>query len=190
MPGCEAPIPDEMLLDYWTGDGAADHTDGIEAHLFECGDCAARLEHMASIGMGLAALVRRGHVSGVVSRTLVNRMQRDGLHVRLYSVSPGETLPCAVFPGDDLVVASLRADFSGVHAATLSVTGPGNSPLSEFDEIPVSRSAGEVLWALPGAVVHQMPSTRLKLTLTSRGTERAVLGEYVLEHLASDPPDR
>jgi hypothetical protein len=190
MPGCEAPIPGETLLDYWAGDGPADQTARIEAHLFECGDCAARLERLASIGMGLAALVRRGHVSGIVSRTLVNRMRRDGLRVRVYSVSPGETMPCAVFPGDDLVVAALRADFSGVDAATLSVTGPGNSLMSELDEIPVSQPEGEVLWALSGAAVRQMPSTRLQLTLTSQGTERAVLGEYVLEHVASDPQAR
>lgn len=187
MPGCEAPISEATLLDYWAGDGAADQTARVEAHVFECGDCTARLERLASLGAGLAEVVRLGRVSGIVSRTLVNRMQRDGLRVRLYAVSPGETMPCAVFPADDLVVAALRADFSGVDGAMLSVRGPDNSTMSEFDDIPVSTSEGDVLWALPGAVAQQFPSMRLQLTLTSTGTERAVLGEYVLEHLAADP---
>jgi hypothetical protein len=183
---CATPISDETLLEYWAGELASDEADRIEAHLFACGDCAKRLEAVASIGTGLASLVRRGRVSGIVSRALVNRMQRDGVYVRQYALASGETVPCTVFPGDDLVVASLRADFSGVQAVTLSVTGPDSSPMSELDDVPVSRSEGEVLWALPGAVVRQMPSTRLQLTLTSTGAMPAVLGEYVLEHTAAD----
>jgi hypothetical protein len=97
-----------------------DEMDRVEEHLFACGECSARLHRLAAFGPGLATLVRQGRVSGIVSRALLNRMQRDGIHVRMYSLVPGETVPCAVFPGDDLVVAALRADFSGVDAVTLS----------------------------------------------------------------------
>ena len=106
----------------------------------------------------------------------------------MYSLVPGETVPCAVFPGDDLVVAALRADFSGVEAVTLSVTGPGDSPGGEIDEVPVSGPDGEVLWATPAAVVRQMPSMRLQLTLASASAPRAELGRYVLDHSASTSP--
>jgi hypothetical protein len=189
MPRCQAPIPDGTLLDYWTRDLAdGDETDRVEEHLFACGDCSARLHRLAAVGTGLATLVRQGHVSGIVSRALLNRMQRDGIHVRMYSLVPGETVPCAVFPGDDLVVAALRADFSGVDAVTLSVTGLGDSPSGEIDDVPVSGRDGEVLWATPAAVVRQMPSRRLQLTLASAGATRAELGRYVLDHSASTPP--
>ncbi len=137
---------------------------------------------------GLATLVRQGRISGIVSRALLNRMQRDGIRVRMYSLAPGETVPCAVFPGDDLVVAALRGNFSGVDAVTLSVIGPGNSPGGQIDDVPVSRPDGEVLWATPAAVVRQMPSMRLQLTLASAGSPRAELGTYVLDHSASIPP--
>jgi hypothetical protein len=50
------------------------------------------------------------------------------------------------------------------------------------------RPDGEVLWATPAAVVRQMPSMRLQLTLASAGATRAELGRYVLEHSASTPP--
>src|SRR5580765_3047511 len=133
MPGCQAPIPDATLLDYRARDLAdGDETDRVEEHLFACADCSARLQQLAALGTGLAARVRQGRVSGMVSRALLNRMQRDGSHVRMYSLVPGETVPCAVFPGDDLVVAALRADFSGVDAVTLSVTGPADSPSAEI----------------------------------------------------------
>ncbi len=189
MPSCNAPIPDETLLDYWARDAAdGDETDRVEEHLFACGDCSARLHDMASLGAGLAALAHQGRVTGIVSRTLLNRMQRDGVHVRLYSVVSGETVPCAVFPADDLVVAAMRADFSAADAVTLSVMGPGDSPIGEVDDVPVSRSDSELLWVLPAAVVRQMPSMRLRITLAAVGATGAVLGTYVLDHSASTPP--
>jgi len=186
---CEAPIPEGTLLDYW----ARDLTDGVESarieeHLFACGDCSARLHDLTALGSGLVALVRQGRVSGIVSRALLNRMQRDGIHVRMYSLAPGETVPCAVFPGDDLVVAALRADFSGVDAVTLSVTGPVHAPNGEINDVPVSRPDAEVLWATPAAVVRRMPSMRLQLTLASAGVAPAELGKYVLDHSASTSP--
>ena len=189
MPRCQAPISEGTLLDYWARDLAdGDETDRVEEHLFTCGDCSARLHRLAALGPGLATLVRQGRVSGIVSRALLNRMQRDGIHVRMYSLVPGEIVPCAVFPGDDLVVAALRADFSGVDAVTLSVTGPGDSPSGEIDDVPVAGPDAEVLWATPAAVVRQMPSMRLQLTLASAGATRAELGRYVLDHSASAPP--
>ena len=188
MPSCHAPIPDETLLDYWARDLAdGDETDQVEEHLFACGDCSARLHDMASLGAGLAALARQGRVTGIVSRTLLNRMQRDGVHVRLYSVASGETVPCAVFPADDLVVAALRADFSAADTVTLSVVGPGDSPIGEVDDVPVSGLDSELLWVLPAAVVRQMPSMKLRLTLASVGASRAVLVTYVLDHSESPP---
>ena len=189
MARCQAPIPDGTLLDYWARDlPDGDETDRVEEHLFACGDCSARLHRLAALGPGLATLVRQGRVSGIVSRALLNRMQRDGIHVRMYSLAPGETVPCAVFPGDDLVVAALRADFSGVEAVTLSVTGPADALSGEIDDVPVSRPDAEVLWATPAAVVRQMPSMQLQLTLASAGATRAELGRYVLDHSASTPP--
>jgi hypothetical protein len=177
---CQAPISDGALLDYWTHELAdGDETDRVEEHLFACGDCSARLERLSALGTGLAALVREGRVGGIVSRALLNRMQRDGLHIRMYSLEPGETVPCAVFPGDDLVVTVLRADFSDVEAVTLSVTGPGDSPFSQVDNVPVSGTNREVLWATPAARVREMPS---QLTLASAGAAHAELGRYVLEH--------
>jgi hypothetical protein len=185
---CQPRFP-TPLLDYWARDLLdGDERNRVEEHLFACGDCWTRLHQMAALGTGLATLVRQGRVSGIVSRAILNRLQRDGVHVRMFSLMPGETVPCAVFPGDDLIVAALRADFSGMDTVTLSVTGPGGSPFGRYDDVPVSESGGEVLWANPAALVNQMPSMRLELTLTSAGTSRTELGRYVLEHSARTPP--
>ena len=183
---CRAPISDAILLDYWARDlSDGGETDGVEDHLFACSECTARLQGLAELGTGLATLVRLGRVSGIVSRALLNRMQRDGVHVRMYSLAPGETVPCAVFPGDDLIVTALRADFTSVETVSLSVTGSGDSPFRQYDSVPAPPPAGEILWATPAAVVREMPSMRLQLTLASVGATRAELGRYVLEHTAS-----
>lgn len=189
MAACQTPIPDATLVDYWACDLADDGAAGrVEEHLFACVDCSRRLDSLATFASGLATLVRRGRISGIVSRALLNRMQRDGLHVRMYSLEPGETVPCAVFPGDDLVVAALRADFSGVEAVTLTVTAPEESASGEIDDVPVSGPDGEVLWATPAAAVRQMPSMQLRLTLASAGAAPVELGLYVLDHSAFPLP--
>ncbi len=183
-PQCPAPVSDEDLLDYWADAIAVTDAERLEEHLFSCGDCSARLEAMASLGTGLAVLVRRGRVSGIVSRSLLNRMQRDGVQVRQYVMSPGERVPCAAFPGDDLLVVSLRADFSALETVTLSVTGPEDAVNCHLPDVPVSRTAGEILWATPGDTVRRMPSARVRLTLTSDAPDAAVLAEYELDHTA------
>jgi hypothetical protein len=54
--------------------------------------------------------------------------------------------------------------------------------------VPVSGAQGELLWANPAALLNQMPSMRLQLTLTSSGAAPVELGRYVLEHSAATPP--
>ena len=92
---CQAPVSEDDLLDYWTRAIDELEAERVEEHLFSCGDCAARLETLVSIGGGLRMLVKQGRVAGVISRSLLNRMQRDGVHVRMYSLLPGERVPCA-----------------------------------------------------------------------------------------------
>jgi len=79
---------------------------------------------------------------------------------------------------------------SGVNAVTLSMTGPEDSVSGEIDDVPVSGPDAEILWATPAAVVRQMPSMRLQLTLVSAGAPRAELGGYMLDHSASTPAAR
>ena len=178
---CASPIADERLIDYWTGDLPAADGAGLEEHLFSCASCTARLEEVASVAGGVAALARQGRISGIISRALLNRLQRDGVRVRQFTLDPGETVPCAAFPGDDVVVTSLRANLAGVRAVSLRVTGPGDTLFGALDDVPVSDAATGVLWATPAAFVRSMPSQQLRLTLRAAGGD-AVLGEYILEH--------
>jgi len=180
---CEDPLSDDELLDYWTHASTDAGTERVEAHLFACAACSARLETMAALGAGLSALVRRGRIAGIVSRSLLNKIQRDGVRVRLFTLSPGERVPCAAFPDDELLVVSLRADFAGANAVTLAVAGPDEA-VAEIADIPVGRGDGELLWASAGDAIRRMPTSRLRLTLRSVAPGAAVLGEYELDHTA------
>lgn len=183
-PRCDAPVTDDELLDYWTGAMEVAAAERLEEHLFSCASCAARLEAMVSLGARLTALVRRGRVSGVVSRALFNRLQRDGVHVRVYSLLPGERVPCAAFPDDDLLILSLRADFSGTDAVGVSLKGPDDALLEEVADVPVARDDRELLWASRADVIRQLPSTRVRITVRSQAPGAPVLGEYELDHTA------
>jgi hypothetical protein len=183
--GCATPIADERLADYWANDLPDVEVSEIEAHLFSCAGCSGRLEAAASVAGGVVALARQGRISGIISRALLNRLQRDGVRIRQYTLHPGETVPCAAFPDDDVIVTAMNADLTGRRTVSLTVTGPGGMPLGTLEDVPVSRSSGGVLWANPGALVRSMPSQQLRLTLRSGdGTE--VIAEYVLDHSHDD----
>ena len=78
------------------------------------------------------------------------RLQRDGgARVRMFWLAPAETVPCAVFPGDDVIVTALPADSSGVDTVTLLVTGPDDSPFGRLDDVPLAGARGELPWANP-----------------------------------------
>lgn len=178
---CASPIADDRLIDYWAGDLPAADGDALEEHLFACVECSVRLEAIASVTGGLAALARQGRISGIISRAMLNKLQRDGVRVRQFTLDPGETVPCAAYPGDDVVVTWLNANLAGVRSVSLRVTGPDDRVFGVLDDVAVPAAATSVLWATPGAFVRSMPSTQLHLTLRSADGD-AFLGEYVLEH--------
>jgi hypothetical protein len=178
---CLNPIADETAVDYWSGGLPAEQSEAVEEHVFSCATCAARLEAVVSMADGVASLARQGRVSGIIARATLNQLQRDGVRVRIYAVAPGDVVPCAVFPDDDLVVTSIRGDFAGLEAVTLSVSG--STPMSGLvlEDVPVSATEGELLWATPGALIRQMPTSTVTLTVTAGGRR---IGEYVLDHTA------
>ncbi len=183
-PPCPTPIPNETMVDYWSGGLSASESEALEEHVFGCAACAARLGEVAALAAGITSLARRGHLSGLISRATLNQLQHDGVRVRIYSLMPGDVVPCAVFPDDDLVVTSLRGDFAGVDAVTLSVTAAAPLAGVVLQDVPVSAAEGELLWATPGALIRQMPTSRVTLTVTAGHDGGRSIGAYVLDHTA------
>jgi hypothetical protein len=113
---------------------------------------------------GVAALARQGRISGIISRALLNRLQRDGVRVRQFTLDPGETVPCAAYQATTWWLPPERQP-GRRRRVSLRVTGPNDALFGRIDDIPVPRQPPVVLWATPGAFVRSMPSMQLRLTI-------------------------
>ena len=171
------------LVAYWAGDIDAGQTERIEAHIFDCAECAERLANVEAMSRGIAAAVRGAHFHGLITDSILNRLSREGMRIRTYTLEPGKTIPCAVWADDDLLVSRIRADFTGFDRVTLVQTLETGVELSRASEIPVPPGPGEIINAVSAERVRQLPSTRLRMVLsgTSGGREQ-IIGEYGLEH--------
>jgi len=171
------------LLDYWVGDLDRAGAERVEAHVFECAECADRLADIATIAAAVAEAVRGARVQSVITDAVLNKLSRDGLRIRMYTHQPGRLTPCAVWPEDDLIVSRLRGDFSGYDEVTLVLKTDEGPEVSRNTDIPLISGTHEILTATSAAHLRQLPSIRLKLIVSGkRGDTEQVIAEYGLEH--------
>jgi anti-sigma factor RsiW len=179
--GCEQfSIAD--LGDYLAGDVPEAESAAIEAHLFTCAACAARAAELDALVRGVKAAVRSGEVDGFITDAILNRLSRDGVRVRSFTLSPGAVVPCAVWEGDELMALRLRGDFGEASEVTL-VQRQAGAEVGRTTTALVPGARGQVIFATPASLVRQLPEVELHLELTSavNGEER-VVGRYTLAH--------
>src|SRR5204862_4115779 len=82
----------------------------LEEHLFSCADCGPRAAEFDLIVRGIRPAVLSAEVGGFLTDAVLNRLARDGVRVRAFSVSPGAVVPCAVWEGDELMVVRMSGD--------------------------------------------------------------------------------
>ena len=178
--GC---LSDEIVFDYWTSDADASTRARVEAHMFDCAACAARIGDADAFVRALRALVRQGRIRSFVTDETLNRLAHDGARMRGYTVDAGATLHCAVWEEDEVVVTRLRADLSEVTAVDVTMRLDGGEVLERTRDVPVAVGARDLVMMLPASVVRQMPMAPVRLTLTDPAdTERRVIAEYVFDH--------
>lgn len=169
------------LLDWWLGDLAAAESDAFEEHLFACEHCRPAAQELSGIETGLRDIVRMGGIGFVPSASVLERLQRDGVRMRAYRLTPGDTVPCTVAADDELVVTRLAADLAGVDEVDVSMTG--GAIAIHLSGVPVERSRGEVVFASAGDDIRRLPKCVLHVRLTARTPAGPrVLGDYTLDH--------
>ena len=180
-PGCQR-LSFQDLDDYLAGDGTEAETASIDEHLFTCAACAARAAELEALVRGVKAAVRSGEVDGFITDTILNRLSREGVRVRSYTLTPGAVVPCAVWEGDELMALRLRADFGDATDVTL-VQRQGGTEVRRISTPLAADVHGEVIVATSASLVRDLPVVELDLVLTARlgGVERTV-GEYRLLH--------
>jgi hypothetical protein len=168
------------LADYWTSDTAPGDTEQIETHVFECERCAKMLAEADRLREGITDLARSGHIQAFVTDAVLNRLARDGVRVRYYALNPGESVRCAVWSDDDVLVTRLRGDFAGVESVDAEMRLDSGEQWGNTTDIPVPQGATELVMALPAALVRTAPQMPMRLTLRAR--DERVLAEYIFNH--------
>ncbi len=192
MTNTSAPCPSfGELADYWTSDITPGDADRIEAHIFACERCARMLADAGRLRDGIGALARAGSTQAFVNDAVLNRLARDGVRVRSYALGPGETVRCAAWADDDVIVARLRADFSGVESVDAEMRFDTGEEWAQATDVPVRMGETELVLALPAAVVRSAPTGPMRLTLrrSARASGERILAEYVFQHEGTLQPN-
>jgi anti-sigma factor RsiW len=170
------------LTDYAAGELSAADAMAIEAHLFACADCAARVAEFDALVRAIPPAVRSAEVGGFVTDEVLNRLARDGVHVRTFVLSSGAIVPCAVWDDDEVMALRLRGNFGGASEVTMSQRVGGNEVLRSTGPV-IASSPGEMIYTLPAAWVRQLPVVNVEVFLTTReGNEERTIGTYTLVH--------
>lgn len=169
------------LIDYAAGDLTDADAATLEAHLFACDQCSAAAAEFDALVGAIGPAVRSAEVGGIVTDAVLNRLAREGVRMRSFTLSPGAIVPCAVWDDDELMVLRLRGDFgSGDYTLARRVAGDEVSRTT-FHLSDVAH--GEILYAEPAAGLRQLPVVEVELLLTAHegGPERPI-GRYTLVH--------
>jgi hypothetical protein len=172
------------LADYWAPETSPSELERIETHVFECGECAARLNDAELLRRRLGETVLAGAFQAFITDSILNTLAHDGVRVRTYSVAPGEAIQCAVWAEDEVVVTRLRGDFTGVNAVSAVMRLDNGQELDRVIDAPVRDGSQEVLMAFSAAGLRRIPRIPMRLTLT-RGPsvdDADVFAEYVFDH--------
>lgn len=164
-PGCER-IAFADLTDYAAGELSEAVASAIEEHLFACGDCGARAAEFEMLVRTIRTTVQSAEVGGFVTDGLLNRLAREGVRVRTYSLSPGAIVPCAVWDDDELMALRLHADFGGASEFTMSQRVAGTEVIRATSAV-IASSPGEMIYLLPAAWVRQLPVVEVEVVLTA-----------------------
>jgi hypothetical protein len=158
----------------------------VEAHLFECDECTRTATFLLEAAARVPELVRQGHVHHVTTMALVRRMREDGLEIRHYEVSPGETVACSASVSQAYGTTRLEADLTGIESLTLEVKLEDGTVLDRVEDVPFDAREGAVLLAYTGDEIRSFPTMVLCMRLEAvDGAGRArELASYRLSHTA------
>ena len=140
------PIDVAVLADYWLAALSPSDEEVVEQHLLECDACGSRLREIIALADGIRRLARTGSLRMIVSDAFVSRAADEGLQVREYSSAPGGSVYCTVTADDDLLIARLTGDVSGVARLDLAFCDAQGVEQRRLPDIPVRAGAPSVLY--------------------------------------------
>jgi hypothetical protein len=186
---CQAPVDPAVLADYWLALLPAAEEETVEAHLFECDVCGDRLRGIIDMAEALRALARSGALRVIVGEDFIRRAEETGRRVRQYDFVPGQTVLCTIAADDDLLVARLAVDLSGVERVDLSFRDPQGVERGRMNDIPLRADAGHVIFQESATFAKAAPSSSMVARLLAVGADggERLLGEYFFQHTRTIP---
>jgi len=171
------------LADYWTSDIPDAEIERIETHVFECAGCAQLLADAEQLTAAIRGIAQDGHFQAFVTDGLLNQLARDDVRVRTYALDPGETIRCSAWADDEVLVARLRGNFSGVTAVDAEMRLDSGEQFGHSVDVPVREGTTELVLALPATMVRSVPVGLMRLTLRASGAPGTnVIAEYLFDH--------
>lgn len=184
---CTNPLGLEDLLAYRFGELEGASLEALEAHYFACENCTDRLVKIFNLGKQIAILVRRGAVSAAVTDEFVATVQSEGLTLRTYSLSPGDSVACTAAPDDDFVVVRLLfplqlGEVVDLHSQVIFAD-------AEKSETQITRSVfadhqtSQVVFVFAASEIRSIAKSQwsMKAHVTSGNAERTV-GPFIMNH--------
>jgi hypothetical protein len=152
--------------------------------LFICAACAARLADAECLRQRIGDIARAGSFQAAITDAMLNQLSRDGVRIRTYTVEPGESIQCALWADDEMMITRLRGDFTGVSSVNAVMHLANGAELDRVVDVPVRDGSHELLLAMSAEQIRRVPDARIHITLT-RGADphgSDVLGEYMFDH--------
>jgi hypothetical protein len=158
----------------------------VEEHLFVCGSCNRTARILLELRDAIPVVARTGRVRLALTRALLQRIDEDGLPVRRYDISPGDTVPCAADAEQVYSITRTRADLEGVSRVDVELLAPGGFLIDRLEDVPFDARLGAVVFAERGDSVRAWPTMTFHIRLIGHdasGTRE--LGVYGMSHSAS-----
>ncbi len=173
------------LLDYYLG-GAPEDESGVEEHLFACARCGEVLDDIHRLGTSIVALVRAGEVSSGATTALLNRMSRDRLNVRQYTIAPGQTVACTVTAADDFMAGRFVLPAGDFERLDMRVVDSNGQELMRVNDIVVDVQNHHAVVFFPARPVLEEESalTHYVLVVPDGSGERE-LSRYSMDHTSA-----
>ena len=186
---CGHPIDAAILADYWLAALPSSEEESVEDHLFDCGECGARLAEVIALAEGVRALVREANLLMTLSDEFVKRSAARGLRIRQYAPPAGGSVQCTVTVDDDMLIGRLAADLAGQRRVDLALCNQDGVEYARLADVPFGPGISDVIFQQPIHFAKGAPSQTMIARLLGKdksGAER-LIGEYTFIHTRTIP---
>jgi hypothetical protein len=185
---CSHPIDAAALADYWLAALAKPEEEAVEEHLLACDECGTRLREVVALAEGVRNLASEGSLRMVVSDTFLRCAADEGLQVREYTPPPGGGVQCTVTADDDLLIARLAANLSGVKRVDICFCDQHGVEQARLPDIPVDPGASGIVFQESMTFAKAAPTSKMIIRLVAfDDAGERLLSEYTFNHTRSLP---